>query len=84
MSKHEREFTNRFSNAISQMADEGKGLSLLIVVIEHIYKSENNLSVVRSKVRKCAKEHMPKKFEEDYYNFSLQKIKEQTIVEKGV
>ena len=65
MSKHEREFATRFSCAITQMADEGIELSLPIVVIEHIHKAENNLSVVRSQVRKCAKEDIPKKFEED-------------------
>ena len=86
MFKHEREFTTRFSSAMSQMAEEGVGVSLPIEVIEHTYKSENYLSVVRSQVRKCAKEDMPKKFEEDDYYFSLLKIKEvaQTVVEKGV
>ena len=84
MSRHEREFATRFSSAISQMAEEGIGLPLPIVVIEHIYNSENNLSVVRSQARKCAKEGMPKKFKDDEYYFSLLKIKEvaQTVVEK--
>ena len=86
MSKHEREFATIFSSAMTQLADEGIELTLPIVVIEHIHKSENNLKFVRSQVRKCAKEDMPKKFEEDEYYFSLLKIKEvvQTSVEKGV
>ena len=60
MSRHEREFATRFSSSISQMADEGFGLTLPILVIEHIYKSENSLSVVRSIARNCAKEGMAK------------------------
>ena len=82
MSKHEKEFTSRFSSAMNQLADEGIELTLPIVVVEHIHKSENNLSVVRSQVRKCAKEDMPKKFEDDDYYFSLLKIKE--VVRKVV
>ena len=76
MSRHEIEFSSRFASAVEQLAEEGIGLSLPIGVIEHIYNSENNLSVVRSQARKCAKESMPKKFEEDEYYFSLFKIKE--------
>ena len=85
MSKHEREFTARFSSAMTQMANEGIELSLPIVVIEHIHNSENNLSVVRSQARKCAKEDMPKKNEEDDYYFSLLKIKEvvRKVIDKG-
>ena len=85
MSKHERQFTSRFSSAMTQLAGEGIELTLPIVVVEHINKSENNLSVVRSQVRKCAKEDMPKKFEDDDYYFSLLKIKEvvRKVVEKG-
>ena len=43
------------------------------------------MSVVKSQVRKCAKEDMPKKFEEDDYYFSLLKIKEvvRKVIEKG-
>ena len=55
MSRHQQEFVTRFSSAMTQMADEGIELTLPIVVIEHVHKSENNLSVVRSHVRKCAK-----------------------------
>ena len=60
MSKHEKEFTTRFSNAITQMADEGIELALPIVVIEHIHKSENNLSVVRSQVRSAQRKICPR------------------------
>ena len=67
MSRHEIEFAARFSSAIEQMANEGIGLSLTIEVIEHIYNSDNNLSVVRSQARKCSKEGMPKKDKEDEY-----------------
>ena len=74
MSKHETEFANKFSSAMTQLADEGIELSLPIVVIEHIHKSENNLRVIKSQVRKCAKEDMPRKFEEDDYFFSLLKV----------
>ena len=86
MSKHEQEFASRFSSAMTQMTAEGIELSLPIVVIEHIHNSANNLSVVRSQARKCAREGMPKKFEDDDYYFSLLKIKEVTrkVIEKGV
>ena len=84
MSRHEIEFAARFSSAVEQMANEGIGLSLPIVVIEHIYNSDCNLSVVRSQARKCAKEGMPKKNEDDEYYFSLFKIKEVTQgIEEG-
>ena len=78
MSRHEIEFSTRFASAIEQMANEGISLSLPIVVIEHIYNSDCSLSVVRSQARKCAKEGMPKKNEEDDYYFSLLKVKEVT------
>ena len=86
MSKHEQEFASRFSSAMTQMTAEGIELSLPIVVIEHIHNSANNLSVVRSQARKCAREDMPKKFEDDDYYFSLLKIKEvaRKVIEKGV
>ena len=79
MSKHEEEFATRFSDAMTQLANEGIDLSLPIVVIE----SEN---VVSSQMRKCAKEDMPKKFEEDDHYFSLLKIKEvvRRVEDKGV
>ena len=48
MSIHEVEFAARFLSAIEQMANEGICLSQPIVVIEHIYNSDNNLSVVQS------------------------------------
>ena len=78
MSRHEIEFSTRFASAIEQMANEGISLSLPIVVIEHIYNSDSRLSAVRSQARKCAKEGMPKKNEEDDYYFSLLKVKEVT------
>ena len=80
MYRHEVEFAARFSSAVEQIANEGIGLSLPIVVIEHIYNSECNLSVVRSQARKCAKEGMPNKDEDDEYYFSLLKVKEVTQV----
>ena len=81
----EKNLNSRFSSAMTQMTDEGIELALTIFVIEHIHKSENNLSVVRSQVRKCAKEDMPKKFEKDEYYFSLLKIKKvaRKVTEKG-
>ena len=78
MSRHEIEFSTRFASAIEQMANEGISLSLPIVVIEHIYNSDCNLSVARSRARKCAKEGMLKKDEDDEYHFSLFKVKEVT------
>ena len=85
MSRHEIEFSTRFASAIEQMANEGISLSLPIVVIEHIYNSDCNLSVIRSQARKCAKEGMPKKDEDDDYYFSLFKVKEVTneVEEEG-
>ena len=64
------------------MANEGIGLSLPIVVIEHVYNSDNNL---RSQARKCAKEGMPNKEEDDEYYFSLFKAKKVTkeVKEEG-
>ena len=86
MSKHETEFANSFSSAMTQLADEGIELSLPIVVIEHIHKAENNLSVIKSQLRKCANEDMPRTFEEDDYYFSLLKVKEvvRRVIERGV
>ena len=69
MSKHEEEFATRFASAMTQLTDEGIELSLPIVVIEHIHKSENNLSVIKSQVRKCAKEDMPKTMTDEYVEF---------------
>ena len=80
MSRHEIEFAARFSSTVEQMANEGISLSLPIVMIEHIYNSDCNLSVVRSRARKCAKEGMPKKDEDDDYYFSLFKVKEVTQI----
>ena len=71
LSSYEIEFSARFSSAIKQMAEECLALTLPIVVIEHIYNLDNNLSVVRSQARRGAKEGMPLKNEEDEYEHKL-------------
>ena len=67
------------------MADEGIGLELPIVVIEHIFNSESHFGVVRSAIRKCAKKKMANKDGEDEEYFQLLKIKEvvQNVEKEG-
>ena len=76
LNQHELAFSTRFASLLSQLADEGIGLSLPVVVIEHVYNSESNLGIVKAQVRKCAKEvsNIVDGQDEDY--FELLKVKE--------
>ena len=76
LSRHELAFSTRFASLLSQLADEGIGLTLPVVVIEHIYKSESNLGIVKAKARKCAKELSDIVDGSDEEYFDLLKVKE--------
>ena len=69
LSRHELAFSTRLTSLLSQLADEGIGLTLPVVVIEHIYNSESNLGIVKAQARKCAKElsHIVDGDDEDYF-----------------
>ena len=56
LNRYEFEFSSRFARVLSQLAEDGIGLTLHILVIEHIYYSESNLGIVKAQARKCAKE----------------------------
>ena len=76
LSRHELAFSTRFASLLSQLADEGIGLTLPVVVIEHIYNTESTLGIVRAQARKCAKEmsNIYNGTDQDYFN--LLKVKE--------
>ena len=84
LSRHELAFSTRFASLLSQFADEGIGLLLPVVVIEHIYNSESNLGIVKAQARKFAKElsNIVDGKDEDY--FELLKVKEVECEERGV
>ena len=44
--RHELAFSARFTSMLSQLASDRIGLTLPVVVIEHICNSESNLSIV--------------------------------------
>ena len=75
LSRHELAFSTRFRSLLSQLAEEGIGLTLPVVVIEHIYNSECNLGIVKAQARKCAKElsNIVDGMDEEY--FDLLKVK---------
>ena len=86
LSRHELAFSTRFTSLLSQLADEGISLTLPVVVIEHIYNSENNLGIVKAQVRKCAKQVSNITDGKDEEYFELLKVKEVEFEteEKGV
>ena len=71
LSQRELAFSTRFTSLLSQLEDEGIGLTLPVVVIEHIYNSERNLGILKAKARKCAKELSHIVDGKDEYNFKL-------------
>ena len=75
LSRHELAFSTRFTSLLSQLADEGIGLTLPVVVIEHIYNLDSNLGIVKAQARKCAKKlsHLIDGKDEDF--FKLLKVK---------
>ena len=76
LNRHELAFSTRFASLLSQLADEGIGFSLPVVVIEHIWNSESNLGIVKAQARKFAKElsNIVDGTNEEY--FDLLKVKE--------
>ena len=76
LSRHELAFSTRFTSLLHQLANEGIGLTLPVVIIEHIYNSESNLGIVKAQARKCAKElsNIVDGSDEEY--FDLLKVKE--------
>ena len=54
LNRHELAFSTRFAGLLSQLANEGIGRTLPVLVIEHIYNSENNLGIAKAQARKCA------------------------------
>ena len=80
LGRHELAFSTRFvvvycTSLLSQLADEGIGLTLPVVVIEHIYNLDSNLGIVKAQARKCAKKlsHLIDGKDEDF--FKLLKVK---------
>ena len=76
LSRHELAFSTRFTSLLSQLADEGIGLTLSVVVIEHIYNSESNLGIVKAQARNCTKEVTNKIDGKDENYFEILKVKE--------
>ena len=86
LSRHELAFSTRFSSLLSQLSEEGIGLTLPVVVIEHIYNSESNLDIVKAQARKCAKElsNIVDGSDEDYFELLKVKEVEFEVEERGV
>ena len=72
--RHLLDFSTRFFSVLSQLAEEGIGLTLPIVVIEPIYDLESNLGIKKAQARKCVKEvtNIIDSKDEDY--FALLKV----------
>ena len=86
LNRHELAFSKRFASFLSQLADEGIGLNLPVVVVEHIYNSESNLGIVKAQARKCAKEpsDIVDGTDEEYFNLLKVKEVEYETEERGV
>ena len=56
IAKEEREFTQRLAKELAKLENEGIGFYLPIVVVDHIADTESNISFIKSKIKKCAKE----------------------------
>ena len=54
--KEEKSFLRRLSKELERMADEGIEFTLPAVVIDHVANTERNLSFIRSKVKRHARE----------------------------
>ena len=76
LNRHELALLTRFTSLLHQLAYEGIGLTLPVVIIEHIYKSESNLGIVKAQARKCAKELSDIADGPDENYFDLLKVKE--------
>ena len=50
------EFKQRLAKELVKLASEGIGFYLPIVVVDHVADTESNISFVKSKIKKCAKE----------------------------
>ena len=61
---------------MSQLEEEGIGLTLPVVVIEHIFDSESNLGKIKAQVRMCTKEVSNIVVGKDEEYFELLKVKE--------
>ena len=56
IAREEGEFTQRLAKELVKLAQEGIGFYLPIVVVDHVADTESNISFVKSKIKKCAKE----------------------------
>ena len=56
IAKEEAEFTQRLAKELAKLANEGIGFYLPIDVVDHIADIESNLSFIKSKINKCARE----------------------------
>ena len=56
IAREESEFTQRLARELVKLAHEGIGFYLLIVVVDHVADTESNISFVKSKIKKCAKD----------------------------
>ena len=86
LNRHELAFSARFTSLLQQLANEGIGLTLPVVIIEHIYNSESNLGLVKAQARKCAKElsDIVDGTDEEYFNLLKVKEVEYENEERGV
>ena len=56
IAREEGELTQRLAKELVKLAHEGIGFYLPIVVVDHVADTENNISFVKSRIKKCTKE----------------------------
>ena len=54
--EEEEDFIKRFEVELVKLANEGVAFTLPAVVVDHVADMEENLSWVKSKINKCARE----------------------------
>ena len=54
--EEEEDFIKRFEVELIRLANEGVEFTLPAVVVDHVADTEENLSWVKSKIKRCARE----------------------------
>ena len=81
IAKEEGEFTQRLAKELVKLAQEGIGFYLPIVVVDHIADTESNVSFVKSKIKRCAKEGLEDDSDDGLNLFKIRRVRVNAIVD---
>ena len=81
IAREEGEFTRRLAKELVELAHEGIGFYLPIVVVDHVADTESNISFIKSKIKRCAKEGVEDDDDDGLNLFKIRRVPVNAMVD---